>query len=403
MKKMSDSYWRKLGQQFDRGLVAALRSQLKPTDSVSLSVERLGSYLPNTPEAIRALLDQLVADGYLSVSEHRPCPNCSKDLDDLDVERLRCDCGMVFEEDSVPESQRTYKREGPPSRDVGWVITVHGMNTPGGWQQDFSWRMAKLYGYAVPVAIYKYGNIKLSPLIPYRQERHRDRLLSRLHELRDEMVSEGYAERPDVITHSFGTWLFIHALLADKAKHPINVGRVILTGSIVRPDFAWQELIDNQRIEAVMCHYGGKDVPVRLAQYFIPNSGPSGRYGFNDQARVIHKFESDFKHSDYFTDTSLRAVMEEKWEPFLTYPLEALSDWRDVPNALATQPWSASRWQPVTRTLKVVLLITLFAAAVFLAASAIVGVPDVAGWLSDFARDWVRPLFHRLFGGLRGL
>src|SRR5437870_7021689 len=110
----------------------------------------------------------------------------------------------------------------------------------------------------------------LSPLIYFRQEMHRDRLLAYLRKLRNEMKAEGYGERPDVIAHSFGTWLLAHAILADKAADPIRVGRVVLTGSIVRPDFNWRSLLDDGRVEAVLCHYGGGDIPVRLAQNSIP-------------------------------------------------------------------------------------------------------------------------------------
>lgn len=399
MRRIPDDYWRSLKEHFDDELLAALNWRLKFTDPVFLTVQEVGAELNCPPDQIADALDQFVRDGYLTLSEKRPCPNCREHLTKEEVERLRCStCGQQLDEQALPKLIRVYLREGLRSRDVGWVITVHGMNTPGGWQQDFSWRMAKLYGYAIPVGIYKYGNIKLSPFIPYRQERYRDRLLNKLRQLRDEMISEGYEERPDVITHSFGTWLLVQALLADKAERPIKLGRVILTGSIVRPDFAWKDLIDNDRIEAVMCHYGGKDFPVRIAQYFIPTSGPSGRYGFNDQGRVIHKFEPGFGHSDYFTDSNLHAVMEEKWARFLTDPPEALDDLRDPPNALATQPWLASRWQPVTRTFKALLLITLIPVTALIAAASVAGVPTVADWLSDFARDWVGPLLHRLCG-----
>jgi serine/threonine-protein kinase len=59
--------------------------------------------------------------------------------------------------------------------------------------------------------------------------------------------------RPDIIAHSFGTWLVGHAL---ESNPDIQVGRVVLTGSILRPDFNWKEHMPSGQVEAVLNHYG---------------------------------------------------------------------------------------------------------------------------------------------------
>ncbi|MBI5752827.1 MAG: hypothetical protein HZA59_11925 [Hydrogenophilales bacterium] len=384
MKPIPTAYWHVLDVEFDGQLISTIASALASSDPIFLTVQELGAELDVQPEKIRALLDRLVRDGYLAVQEDRRCPNCGNNLTREGELDRRCSCGYTFPDGALPELVRTYMREGHRSRDVRWVITVHGMNTPGEWQQNFSWRLAQLYGYAVPVGIYKYGNIKLSPLIPYRQNLHRDRLLRYLTRLRNEMKAAGYGERCDVIAHSFGTWLLTQAMLADRSADPVKLGRVILTGSIVRPDFQWDELLNSGRIEAVMCHYGARDIPVRAAQYFIPDSGPSGRYGFNNQANIIHKLEPMFGHSDYFEERHLSRVMKEKWAPFLTWPAIDLADWGDQPNKLTMSPWSGSRWRWVTQSVKAVILVALACGILLVACATWIGMHEAVGRVVKF-------------------
>lgn len=364
MKKIPDGYWEALKDEFDGKLIAEVQKRLSSSDPIFLSAGELGSELDCEPKEIVALLERLVKDGLLSVQEAILCPQCRQSLGSGELERLLCGCGHTLHEDNLPKITRNYWREGQRSRDLRWVITVHGMNTPGTWQQDFSWRLAQLYGYAIPVGLYKYGNIKVSPFVVYRQNRHRDQLLAYLRRLRDEMMINKYGERPDAIAHSFGTWLLAQAMLADKTADPIKLGRVILTGSIIRPDFEWSTLLQNGRVEAVMCHCGGRDVPVRIAHFFIPNSGPSGIYEFNDQDHVVHKFEKTFGHSDYFTKENLARVLRERWAPFLTSPLETIKDLRDGPNSLVQRPWKAWRLRIVTFFAKTVLLIALLVGSI---------------------------------------
>ena len=382
MKRIANAYWAELRNNFPAELLTALANQLATSDPVVLTVDGFGAEVDSTPAEIKELLDRLAADDYLTAKETRPCPRCHEQLSDGDLAKRQCSsCHYVLEEGTTVTPVTVYVREGQQARDVRWVITVHGMNTPGIWQQDFSWRLAKLYGYAVPVGIYKYGNIKLSPFIPFRQKHHRDRLLQYMRKLRDEMRAEKYGDRPDIIAHSFGTWLLAHAMLADTSDDPLKLGRVILTGSIVQPDFQWKQLLDSGRIEALLCHYAGRDVPVRIAQFTIPDSGPSGRYGFNDQVNVLHKFEPAFGHSDYFIEANLDRVMREKWAPFLTLPLPELTHWRDAPNALATTPWAASRWRCLTSAGKALILTLLLFLLILSSFALAIGFPKIVRWV----------------------
>src|SRR5690606_31671650 len=113
----------------------------------------------------------------------------------------------------------------------------------------------------------------------------------------------GIGEPPDIVAHSFGTLLFAIMLDQPEAKD-LRFGRVILAGSIVRPDHDWQRHVDSGRVEAILCHRGARDSVVDVAQFFIPSSGPSGRVGFADPA-VTNIEDVAFGHGTAFEPASM--------------------------------------------------------------------------------------------------
>ena len=238
--------------------------------------------------------------------------------------------------------------------------------------------MAQLYGYSIPVGIYKYGNVKFTPVVWLLRERHRKRLLKYLHKVRSEIESE-YGSKPDVIAHSFGTWLLAQALVSDDSKNPIRVGRVILTGSIIRPDFGWAKLVNEGRVQQVLCHCAGKDIPVRLAHWFIRGTGPSGVRGFNQPDSVQHILSPTFGHSDCFTEAHLARVLKDNWAPFLTNSIKT-SFVSNAPSAGAPC-WIPSRWRFLTMTSLYTILLGLAGLTALLAVSTVIGVPTALGRL----------------------
>jgi len=130
-----------------------------------------------------------------------------------------------------------------------------------------------------------------------------------------ETAGSGFGRIPDVIAHSFGTWLLGHAL----TRNPnLKVGRVILTGCILRPDFDWAALISRGQVQAVLCHVASRDGWASVAHYIIPDSGPSGVRGFNDRTNIGHAVLKDGAHSDFFLDEQMPKLFHDVWQPFLT-------------------------------------------------------------------------------------
>ncbi|MCZ7616635.1 MAG: hypothetical protein M5T52_24490 [Ignavibacteriaceae bacterium] len=76
-----------------------------------------------------------------------------------------------------------------------------------------------------------------------------NKTLAKIKTLNDEIIIDRETQhRPDVVAHSFGT-LLISELLK---KYPeLKLGRVILTGSIISPDFNWELIFQRGQVEAV--------------------------------------------------------------------------------------------------------------------------------------------------------
>lgn len=318
-------YWRHLTGLFPEKLVTTLRAE---------SEQRVNEFHssifgPAHQDAGTDLLDHLVQDGWLQLKVREVSPHE--------------DDGFDHDPDEPPKLINTYVRRLAATRDVDWVVLVHGMNTRGAWQEEFAWYMATTYGRSVPTSIYKYGMIVTGVLLFWRRQKLKRRLHDRLLTLTEQAESQGYHGRPDLIAHSFGTWLIGRILEEETNRHmpQLKFGRLILTGSILRPDFDWEAVKTSGIVDEVLNHFGTSDIIVPLAPWTIPSSGPSGRRGF-DSTTVLNVEATGAGHSDFFRDRLLRNFYTTVWRPFLTLPAQELSR---LPNQKTPEkPWRALPW-----------------------------------------------------------
>jgi hypothetical protein len=210
------------------------------------------------------------------------------------------------------------------------------------------------WGRSVPVAVYKYGVVIAGVILVWRRSKLKRDLRKKLAALRDQASAHGFEGNPDVIAHSFGTWLLGHLLKDELRRSPaeqLRFGRIILAGCVLRPDFDWKSVKDADLVEDVLNHYGTADKVVPLAHATIWDSGPSGRRGF-DGDQVLNVQAQGFGHSDLFSTTKftvngatcLTNSYQKYWRPFLTLPREELTSipdridpkttWRQLPLAL---------------------------------------------------------------------
>lgn len=321
--------------------------------------------LPPPPRIAARLLDRVAADGWLTIQKRSSCSGCDSPLTEEEANEPECPhCSRSFAGDVHVVIETIYRRSLAQNRQVDWVIAIHGMNTRGAWQEAFSWHLATTWGKSVPVAVYKYGLIVAGVIMIWRRRKLRQNLRTKLRTLRDEARAQGFKGNPDVIAHSFGTWLFGHLLekeLTRQVSDRLRFGRLILTGCVLRPDFNWAKIKKAELVTDVMNHYGTSDPVVPFAEVTIFDSGPSGRRGF-DGKDVINVRAEGFGHSDLFSIdqfvvngrpfgkpsptargiTHLAYSYTRYWKPFLTLPpaeFDQLPDRVDPSTRWRPLPW----------------------------------------------------------------
>jgi pimeloyl-ACP methyl ester carboxylesterase len=195
------------------------------------------------------------------------------------------------------------------------VVTLHGIRTRGQWQKQVTPYLAR-HGL-IPYHL-DYGFLGvLSFVLPWTRA---NRVQWLRDELRDLMDRTG-AKRVSVIAHSFGTWLALEALEAENGN--LRFDRVVLTGSIVRRDFPWEQTIRRKRwAQAVRNERAAGDWVVRAAELFArlagpiaPRAGASGALGFDAASDVVQQHTVAGGHSEVLNISNY-----EKWARFIAYP-----------------------------------------------------------------------------------
>jgi pimeloyl-ACP methyl ester carboxylesterase len=320
--------WQALEGQFPPAAVRLLRDRFQTPGSFSVTVRDLAQDSKSADRDAEALLEAFVTAGTLTKQTYLHCVKCGADVSGDDQNGDCHGCGTAFI-DEVPSSVVRYQLDREAPRDVPWVLVLHGMNTRGTWQEELTWLIARSYKRMVPVAIYKYGVVRPGVLFRWRQRAIVRRVITKFVELSKQARDAGFDGAPDVIAHSFGTWLIAHAL--DDRR--VRVGRLILLGSIVPPDFEWAPLVAGGRVGMVLNHGATNDFWVKVSQYGIPDSGPGGRVGYPEP--VLNVAASGLGHSDYFApEQRMRELFAGVWQPFLR--------WESVPpfdGAFKASPW----------------------------------------------------------------
>jgi hypothetical protein len=277
------------------------------------------------------------------LSVHRCAePSCQRIIDSDAIANNQCPyCGSDFRETgNYPVKSFVYRSFAPTSRSVPWLIAIHGFNTRASWQEEFSWRIANRFKYHAPVLIYKYGLVRFGVLFRWRHAMLARQLIQRIRRAVAHARENQIPEPPDIVIHSFGSQLFRLVLEMPEAAD-LRFGRVVAIGSVIRPDFDWSSYLHDGRIEAVLCQCGSCDLAVPFAQFFIPGTGPAGRYGFTDRA-TINVRNSQYGHSTALHEGELarNLVQGGLWDRFLREPIETFAD----PTRFEPSTWSPTCW-----------------------------------------------------------
>lgn len=235
------------------------------------------------------------------------------------------------------------------------ILIVTGMGMRGKMENALRGRARRFFTAPVPVIVNRYGVFRSGTIFRFCQRAAMKRIAEWLRYHTCCAGDDQSRGRPCVIAHSFGAWLVGHAL---EVNPDIRVGRVIVAGSVLRPDFDWSTLLADGRVEAVLNHCGRLDMWSWVSEFFIPDSGPSGYRGFASCAGVYNRFEPYFRHTTFFQDRHIDKVHQDLWLPFLQAPT------RELPRLVGTAkspPWRQRSWLMRANLIRAMLLLALAA------------------------------------------
>jgi hypothetical protein len=214
------------------------------------------------------------------------------------------------------------------------VFSLHGIRTRAQWQRTFA-DLAQQSGWECRLERWYFGRFSVFQFLSPFSREAKVKWFRKTYEL--EMNSKDLDldrnQFPSVVAHSFGTYVLGYALL--KYEY-IRFNKVILCGSILPTDFPWGKLIERGQVQAVRNEYGVKDVWVRRVRQFVPNTGPSGGYGFGCNNPRLDQQEFHYDHSEYFE----KGHMREYWIGFLdrNFPLITVNQ-AQVAYPNRSHPW----------------------------------------------------------------
>src|SRR5713101_7106885 len=129
-----------LRQKHPPVLVDAIRRLFSEQSPFRISAEELVSETSCRTEQAGNLLREMCPP--LMRESRYGCPNCHFILSDMEAISMVCpECHLQYAEYGGVEVSELFVFHAPRTRDVAWVLALHGMNTRGAWQENFNWRV----------------------------------------------------------------------------------------------------------------------------------------------------------------------------------------------------------------------------------------------------------------------
>lgn len=215
------------------------------------------------------------------------------------------------------------------------IVTIHGINTFGQWQD----RLTSLVAAARPdarVVNYKYG---LFSIIRFFIPLARDLVTRKFRAELKSLAAQHPGATFHLVAHSFGTHIAAWGLYRMKKEERPKIGTVILAGSVLKPDFPWSALLEDGSVERVINDCGLDDWVLVLNQAVVLFTGMAGRIGF--VGMTSNRFRNRWfrgGHSHYFEKDGVwdDSFMKAYWLDVLCAGAPALPvDQRERPGTLA--------------------------------------------------------------------
>jgi len=192
----------------------------------------------------------------------------------------------------------------------GLIIALHGIMSDAEWLMKLA-PIASSNNWIYAPFFYgkKYPDILISA----------SQKMEMLEEFREfvKNISDKYDMKPNIIAHSFGTYIIGNYLQSFDLKPPVELNNIIFAGSILTTDFPWKDCIKNGSVKSIYNEVTSKDpwVPHIDKTSWLKKDilfGPAGTEGFTDEHdRIINNASSAFNHSNMLKDD----IFENIWIP----------------------------------------------------------------------------------------
>lgn len=195
------------------------------------------------------------------------------------------------------------------------LVTVHGIRTFGQWQNRLA-ALVKRKSPDIAVENFSYGYFSVfafwfPPLRWLAVRAFRRDLIKILSRYPGRMLC--------IVAHSNGTFLVAKALQqAPEMRDRIDT--IILSGSVLRSDFRWGDLIAQLNIRRVVNDCGISDNVLLLSQFFVLFTGMAGRLGVRGMTgTVLVNRYFNGGHSLYFENLGRPSddFMQLHWLPLI--------------------------------------------------------------------------------------
>ncbi|MDN7127386.1 alpha/beta hydrolase [Pseudidiomarina sp. 1APR75-33.1] len=220
---------------------------------------------------------------------------------------IRAFLHSVTDSDAAEEIERflifLHESDGLPRKDKqSLIVLLHGIRTYASWHETFITHMSKHSDSKVESIRYDFFD-----LISFIFKKYSKKLQHVTGEIR--MLQSRHPDHEIVIAaHSFGTFLTLEFL---KANPDFKVKRILFCGSVVNPNYKFEEVPNYPGPKQIGNLVGTKDCLPVLASIFSFGYGPSGTFGFNRNVVVNKKLHCG--HSGFFTEK----MYDKFWLPFL--------------------------------------------------------------------------------------
>ncbi|HDY7729585.1 TPA: hypothetical protein RQJ95_002433 [Vibrio vulnificus] len=173
------------------------------------------------------------------------------------------------------------------------IVAVHGIRTHANWQKKLKDRFCDKYTV-------KAYNFNFFNGLDFFSNTSAEKEIISFDKYLTGICHEYPLARIHVVCHSFGTYVVYHTLARFKDR--LNIGNVILAGSVLNQDQDLSVLYKKHSITRFVNDCSHIDLPLLAAQFFSKRYSVAGIVGIKgDRERIVNRYFSG-GHSSYFSD-----------------------------------------------------------------------------------------------------